>query len=112
MLDKARADQLADALALDEIAACSLCLLELAWQIRDGCAPHWQTVARIADWVWPEIAGALARAVVDARMRELPFAEDALRDLRERGHRSPLARAVVLRLAEDLAQELTHTSDE
>lgn len=112
MLDKARADQFADALALDEIVACPLCLLELAWEIRDGKSPHWQTVARTASWVWPELRESLLSVVVEARMRELPYAEDALRDLREREDQSPLARAVVLRLAGVMADELTHTSDD
>src|SRR5437899_11329073 len=42
MLDKARAEQLADALSLDDVVACPLCLLELAWLIREGKMPHWQ----------------------------------------------------------------------
>lgn len=112
MLDKARADEFAEALALDEVAACPLCLLELAWDIRDGKTPHWQTVARVASWTWPEISESLVAAVVEARMREVPSAEDALRDLREREDRTPLARAVVLRLAAELAGDLTHTSDD
>lgn len=110
MLDKARADQFADALALDEIFACPACLLELAWDIHAGKTPHWQTVARTASWVWPELSKSLLSAVVKARMRELPYAEDALRDLREREDRCPLARAVVFRLATAMAADLTHTS--
>ena len=45
-------------------------------------------------------------------MREVRFAEDGLRDLRERGHQTAVARAVVLRLAERMADEITHTSRE
>jgi len=107
MLDRARAEELVDALALDEVPACPACLLELAWKIRDRETLHWQTVGRTASWVWPEIEGPLEAAVIQARMREAPFAEDALADLRERGYRSPLAPAVVLRLAHALADELS-----
>lgn len=106
MFDKARAEEFVDALELDGVDACPVCLLELAWELREGRTPHWQTVARVADWVWPELEPGLAVAVVGARMREVPLSEDALRDLRENGHRSRLVRAAVLRLAGELAHEL------
>ena len=110
MLDKARAEEFAGGLDLDRVFACTLCLLELAWELRRGRTPHWQTIARVADWVWPEMEASLFEAVVEARMLEVRFAEEALRDLRDHGHRTAVARAVVLRLAGRIADEITHTS--
>ena len=108
MLDKARAEELADGLDLDRVTYCAACVFELAWAIHTGHAPHWQTVARVADWTWAELEESLFAALVDARMREVRFAEDGLRDLRERGHRTAVARAVVLRLAERMADDYTY----
>jgi hypothetical protein len=110
VLDKARAEELADGLDLDRVTYCSACVFELAWAIHTGHDPHWQTVARVADWTWAELEESLFAALVDARMREVRFAEEGLRDLRERGHQTAVARAVVLRLAERMADEITHTS--
>jgi hypothetical protein len=72
--------------------------------------PHWQSVARVVDWTWAEMEESLFAALVDARMREVRFSEEGLRDLRERGHQTAVARAVVLRLAERMADDITHTS--
>lgn len=110
MLDKARAEELADSLELDGVFYCSACVFEVAWAIHTGQTPHWQTLARVADWTWAEMEESLFAAVIEARMREVRFAEDGLRDLRERGHRTAVARAVVLRLAERMVDEMTHTS--
>ena len=110
MLDKARAEELADGLDLDRVAYCAACVFELAWEIHVGRRPHWQTVARVADWTWAELEGSLFAALVDARMREVRFSEEGLLDLHERGHETAVARAVVLRLAELMAGEITHTS--
>jgi hypothetical protein len=43
-------------------------------------------------------------------MREVRFAEEGLDDLRRCGHATALARAVVLHVAEQIADEITHTS--
>jgi hypothetical protein len=110
VLDKARAEELAEGLDLDRVAYCAACVFELAWEIHVGRRPHWQTVARVAGWTWAELEESLLAALVDARMREVRFAEEGLRDLRERGHRNAVARAVVLRLAERMAGDITHTS--
>ena len=109
VLDKARAEELADCLDLDGLFACPACLFELAWEIHVGRALHWQTIGRVADWVWPELEESLFAAVVEARMREVRFAEEGLRDLRDHGPRTAVARAVVLRLAERTSTSL-HTS--
>jgi hypothetical protein len=46
---------------------------------------------------------------LSTRRRELPGAEEALRDLDERGCRSRLVRAVVERLARQMADEMRRT---
>ena len=109
MLDKARAEELVDGLDLDRIAYCAACVFELAWAIHTGRKPHWQTVGRVADWTWYELKESLVVALVDARMREVRFADEALSDVREHGPRTAVVRAVVLRLAEGMAAEITHT---
>ena len=106
MLDRARAQRLVESLDLDGIFACPCCLFELAWRIYQGERLHWQTVAATTRLVWPEMAPTLELAVIDARMREVHGAEDALRDLRELGDRSSLARAAVFGLAQLIATEI------
>lgn len=83
-----------------------MCLFDLALELREGRRPSSQLVARTADWVWDEIAGSLRTAVVQARMRERPHAEEGLEDLDARGWQSPLVRVVVERLARELAAEM------
>jgi hypothetical protein len=56
--------------------------------------------------VWPEIESAVHAAVVAARIREAPHAEQALDDVEERGRRGLVARRVVPALARRLADEL------
>lgn len=106
MLDKARAEQLAEELDTDSVFACSACLFDLAWSIYQGERLHWQTIGATARTTWFEMAASLEAAVVEARMREVPFAEDGLADLRERTFQSALARAVVHRLAVGMAEEI------
>jgi hypothetical protein len=103
VLDKTRAEELADGLDLDHVFYCSACVFEVAWPIHTGETPHWQTLARVADWSWTEMEESLFAAVIEARMREVRFAEEGLRDLQKRGHRTAVVRAVVLRLAERMA---------
>jgi hypothetical protein len=98
--------EIAETIDLDGVPTCPLCLLELAWKIRDGERPSPGLVSRTADWVWLESGEAVRSAVVRARMQEVPFAEEALRDLDEGGFRSGFARAIVCRLARELAAEL------
>jgi hypothetical protein len=80
--------------------------MELAWELREGRRPSGRLVARTVSWVWPEMEDSLKAAVVQARMRELPGAEDALHDLDARAWRSPIVRVVVERLARRLAAEM------
>src|SRR5215218_10762010 len=67
VLDKARAEELADGLDLDRVTYCAACVFELAWAIHTGHTPHWQTVARVARWTWAELEESLFAALVDAR---------------------------------------------
>jgi len=99
MLDKRRAADFVDQLDLDGVHGCPLCLLELAWEMREGGAPSTGSLQQTAPLVWPEIEVALRLAVVDARRAEAPDAERALDDLDACAWRSPLVRAVVTRLA-------------
>lgn len=105
MLERA-ARALATEIDLDGVPTCPLCLLELAWEIRDGRTPSRGLVTRTVDWVWMESGEAVRAALVRARMQERPFAEEALRDLEVNGWRSGFAEAVVWRLANELADEI------
>jgi hypothetical protein len=98
--------QLAAEIDLDGVPVCPACLLELAWEIRDGRTPSRGLVTRTTDWIWIESGDAVKEAVVRARMEERPFAEEALRDLDLNGRRGTFAEAVVLRLARELAEEI------
>jgi hypothetical protein len=106
VLDRARAEERVDGVDLDQVFACQACLFEIGWAIHTGQVPPWQTLGRVASWTWPEMEESLFGAVIEARMREVRFAEEGLRDLRERGHRTALARAVVLRLGARIADEI------
>jgi hypothetical protein len=57
--------------------------------------------------VWLEIEESLKAAAVKARMRGVPHAEDALYDLELNGWEGILVRAVVLRLASEMAAEMS-----
>ena len=96
-----------DELDLDRLGACPLCLFDLAWTLREGRRPTHGLINRTADWVYLEIEKSLKSAVVRARMREVPHAEDALYDLELNGWRGILVRAVVLRLAAEMAAEMS-----
>ena len=93
-------------LDLAGVFACPACLFELAWKLHDGRRVYPQTVTATAGWTWPEIEPGLRAAVVEARMCELPGAEEALRDIEERAWRGAVARFVVERLAGDMADEI------
>jgi hypothetical protein len=107
VLSERTAAELIDELDLDRLGACPLCLFDLAWTLHRGRTPSHGLVNRTADWVWLEIEESLNAAVVSARMREVPHAEDALYDLELNGWRGILVRSVVLRLAFDLAAGLS-----
>ena len=96
-----------DELDLDRLGACPMCLLDLAWTLCKGRRPSHGLVNRTADWVWLEIEESLKSAVMSGRMREVPHAEDALYDLELNGWEGILVRAVVLRLASEMAAEMS-----
>jgi hypothetical protein len=107
VLSERTAAEFIDELDLDRLGACSMCLFDLAWALREGRRPTHGLVNRTADWVWLEIEDTLKSAVVRARMREVPHAEDALYDLELNGWEGVLMRAVVLRLASEMAAEMS-----
>jgi hypothetical protein len=98
--------QLSSEIDLDGVPHCPACLLELAWAIIDGPKPSHGLISRTTDWVWSEGGEAVRALVVQARMEERPGAEAALRDLELNGFRGRFAEAVVLRLANQLADEI------
>ncbi len=106
MLDKRRAGEFVEELDLDGLQACAMCLFDLAWEMRITGEAKTGLVQRTAGNVWPEIEIALRLAVIDARMREVLGAEQALDDLDTKAWRSPLVRAVVTRLARRLVDEM------
>lgn len=97
--------QLAETVDLDSVPYCTLCLMDLTEELRHGRTPSRALVRRTVDWVWMESGKAVRAAVVRARMQEVPFAEEALREIDARGWRSGFAEAIVLRLARELAEE-------
>ncbi len=105
MVFERAAAELASEIDISGIAACPLCLLELAWKFRDGERPSAGLVSRTADWIWLESEQDVRRAVRLARMQEVDYAEDALRDLEVNGWRSGFFQALVCRLAAALADE-------
>ena len=106
VLSERTAAELSDEIDLATLGACPLCLFDLAWEL----IPTRQLVNRTADWVYLEIEDALRQAVTRSRMREVPYAEDALYDLEVNGSRGLLVRAVVERLAAALAAEMSRRS--
>jgi hypothetical protein len=107
VLSERTAVEFIDELDLDRLGACPMCLFDLAWTLREGRRPTQGLVNRTADWVWLEIEESLTSAVVRARMREVPHAEDALYDLELNAWEGILVRAVVLRLASEMANEMS-----
>jgi hypothetical protein len=97
--------ELAAEIDLDGVPYCTLCLMDLTEEFRHGRKPSRALVKRTVDWVWMESGKAVRAAVVRARMEELPFTEEALRDIDTKGRRSGFAEAIVLRLAHELADE-------
>ena len=106
MLTNDAAEALADQLDLAALPACPLCLLDLAFIIERGDRPHPSTIQQVAWMTWEEIETELRDQVVELRMKEVVHAEEALKELGERGYRGRLARVVVRRLAERMADEI------
>jgi hypothetical protein len=98
--------QLAAEIDLDGVPICAMCLFDLAWQIHEGRTPSGALVTRTTNWVWMESGDAVKAVVVRARMQEVPFAEEALRDLELNGCHGRFAETIVRRLACELAEEM------
>ena len=106
VLTNAAAEFLADHLDLAALPACPLCLLDLAFVIQRGDRPHASTIQRVAWMTWEEIESELRDQIVELRMKEVMHAEEGLTELEERSCRGRLARVVVRRLAERMADEI------
>jgi len=99
--------ELAAGLDLDvnTIRICHACLSYVSFPLDDGdLARARREARRMAFDLWHEgLAEPLLEALDRARGEGLHGAEAALLDVREQGPRSPVVRAVVLRLVGDLA---------
>ena len=102
------AEALADEIDLAALPACPACLFELGWAIASEHAQSRITglVTSTSNWIWWEIEDELRVQVRRLRMREVLHAEEALRDLDERGWRSRLVRVLTERLGEELANDI------
>jgi hypothetical protein len=98
--------QFAAEMDLDGVPHCPACLLELAWEIRDGRRPSRGLISRTTDWIWSETGEGIQEAVDRARTAGVPFAEEALRDLELNGRHSKVAETLVFRLAQRIAEEM------
>jgi hypothetical protein len=103
--------ELAATIDLEGVPFCGLCLMDLTEEIRHGRKPSPALIKRTTDWVWTESGKAVREVVVQARMDERPFAEEALHDIDLNGWRGVFAEAVVLRLAHQLADHFGAYSD-
>lgn len=91
---------------LEGVGYCPACMLELAWKIRDGETPSHGLISCTADSIWGESEDGFRRALFRARMREVPGAEEALRDFELNAWRGRYFQAIVFRLAQELAEEM------
>jgi hypothetical protein len=102
-----RADALVKELDLDlNVGICHACLSFVSLAIDGGDTreiARW--TRRITPTLWMEgLAEPVLAAVRDARDRGVADADSALVDLERRGGASPIARAIVRRLAEELSR--------
>jgi hypothetical protein len=94
-------------LDLDGVGICHACLSFVSFPLDGGDAREARHEARtMTPILWDEgLAGPALAAVRAARNAGIAGAEEALADLQRRGGRSAVARAIVLRLAAELAEE-------
>ena len=97
-------------LDLGRIRVCFACLSFVSCPLAEGDLDEAKVWARrMTPDLWAEgLAEPALRAVRKARLAGLRYGEECLADLEERGGRSVVARAIVLRLAADL-HERTRT---
>jgi len=95
-------------LDVDTIGICHACLSFVSVPLADGHEEAARREARrMAPDLWEEgLAEPVLAALERARADGVPGAEGALLDVRARGPRSAVVRAIVLRLAADLAAEM------
>lgn len=107
-LPRRRADRLAAALRIDlgSVRVCPACLSVVAVALDGGNRHEVQgRLVSLTPVLWDEgLAEDALAAVREACRRGLRDAEAALADLERDGGRSPIARAIVLRLARQLGQ--------
>jgi len=94
-------------LDVDGAGICHACLSFVAFPLDDGDEREASRAARrMTPVLWEEgLAETALAAVRAARAAGVPDADEALRELEWKGGDSALARAIVLRLAADLAAE-------
>jgi hypothetical protein len=109
---RAAADPLALAAALDldvhALPICLACLCDVSFAIDGGDERDVRrTVGQTAPHLWSEGLALPARKALErARVRGIAGAEAAIADVERRGVRSPIARAIVRRLGEDLLRDM------
>lgn len=106
----AHARALVDELELDvnDSGVCKACLCFVAFAIDNGDEKdaRRQTFA-LARPLWEEGLALHARLALErARVAGVPRAAEAIADVEQRGHRSPVVRAIVRRLGEGLLAEM------
>ena len=93
-------------LDLERTPVCLACLSFVSGSLRDGDEREARSWARrMTPFIWEEgLAEPALRAVRKARLAGVGAAGECLADLEERGGRSVVARAIVLRLGAELAE--------
>jgi hypothetical protein len=104
--EQARAVAQALELDLDEIDICLACLSFVSFPLRTGDDREVRrALAHVTPHLWEEgLALPAVTALERARQAGVPHAEPALADITAHGSRSPVVRAIVVRLAEDLGR--------
>jgi hypothetical protein len=95
-------------LRLEEVAACALCLLNVAWALRDGNERKIRSAVRFhAPILWDEGLDTQVRVALErARAAGLAGAEAALADVKAREDRSHVVLEIVRHLAAQQLDEM------
>jgi hypothetical protein len=109
MFDRARAEALVEALDLDlnRVPHCSMCLFGISYPLRLGDDVEVRRALRFfLPLMWDEgLDESLETVLRRARRARVPGAAAALAEILSRGRKSEVARAAVLRLAKQQAEE-------
>ena len=97
-----------EALDLETVPACALCLFELARAMHERRPSHEiaAVLATTSDWIWLETDSEIEARLARLAMRGVPHAEAAARDVRLNGCESRVVRVLVARLARRMADEM------